>query len=58
MTMRDDYLSAEWASSHHQLSASIHKVAKLVGESFERLNAYQFDAPWHKQPQTRTGTGR
>jgi hypothetical protein len=58
MTMRDDYLSAEWAGGHHQVSAAIHKAISMVAESFDRLHAYQYDAPWQKQPQPRTGAGR
>ena len=56
--MRDDYLSAEWANGHHQLSAAIHKAVSVVAESFDRLHAYQYDAPWHKKSQPRTGAGR
>lgn len=56
--MRDDYLSGEWASGHHQVSAAIHKAISLVAESFDRLHAYQFDAPWREQPRHRTGAGR
>jgi hypothetical protein len=58
MTMRDDYLSSEWASGHHQVSAAIHKAIGMVAESFDRLHAYQFDAPWREQPKHRTGAGR
>jgi len=56
--MRDDYLSAEWSSGHHQLSAAIHKAIKLVAQSFDRLNAYQFDAPWRDRSHRRTSAGR
>ena len=44
--MRDDFLSDTWADNHAQLSISIHKLFNKVVESFERLHARQFDAPW------------
>ncbi|MEO7688578.1 MAG: hypothetical protein ABIS51_04775 [Sphingomonas sp.] len=56
--MRDDYLSAEWSSNHHQVSAAIHKAISVVAKSFERLNAYQFDAPWRDQSHRSTSAGR
>jgi len=56
--MRDDYLSAEWASGHHQVSSAIHKAISVVAKSFDRLHAYQFDAPWRDEAHRRTSAGR
>ena len=56
--MRDDYLSPEWANGHHQVSDAIHKAIDMVAESFDRLHAHQFDAPWRERPKHRAGAGR
>jgi hypothetical protein len=58
MKMRDDYLSADWANGHHQVSGAIHKAFRLFMESMDRLNAHQFDAPWGHRAKPRAGTGR
>lgn len=48
--MRDDFLSADWADNHTKITNELDHFVKLVAESFERLTAIQFDAPW-RQPQ-------
>lgn len=44
--MRDDFLSRDWADHHGEMSSGITKLFRIITESFERLHAYQFDAPW------------
>lgn len=44
--MRDDYLGRDWADGHRRFSTAIHKAIHLIGESFDRLNVVQYDAPW------------
>jgi hypothetical protein len=46
MAMRDDFHSQAWAENHRQLSSAIHKLVRAVGETFDKLTAYQFEAPW------------
>lgn len=46
--MRDDFLSADWADNHAVMSNGIGRLFKMVAESFERLTAIQFDAPWQQ----------
>ena len=52
--MHDDYYSAAWADNRKQLStaiaAAIHKVAHTISKGLARQNAYDFDAPWRRQP--------
>ena len=46
--MRDDFLSADWADNHATMSNGIGRLFELVAESFERLTAIQFEAPWQQ----------
>jgi hypothetical protein len=46
MAMRDDFHSQAWAENHRHLSSAIHKLIRAVGDTFEKLTAYQFEAPW------------
>ncbi len=46
--MRDDILSNNWADNHGKLTSSLHRLIGVLGRSLARLNAYQFDAPWHQ----------
>ena len=52
--MRDDYYSAAWADNRKQLSSAlgtvIHKVTQVIADGLARQNAYDFDAPWRRQP--------
>lgn len=48
--MRDDFLSADWADNHARIGVGLDHFVRLVAESFERLTAIRFDAPW-QQPQ-------
>ena len=52
--MRDDYYSAAWADNRKHLSsalgAAIHKVIHVIAKGLARQNAYDFDAPWRRQP--------
>ncbi|MEG3088636.1 hypothetical protein [Sphingomonas sp. PB4P5] len=48
--MRDDFLGRDWADNHHSLSDGIHKLFKTMAIGLQRLNAYQFDAPWKHAP--------
>lgn len=47
--MRDDFLSADWADNHAKVSNGLDNFVKQIAESFERLTAIQFDAPWQQQ---------
>lgn len=51
--MRDDFLSADWARHHHDLSGGLHKLLAIVAASMERLHRAQFDAPWKHEPARR-----
>ncbi|MBN8814459.1 MAG: hypothetical protein J0J06_03310 [Sphingomonas sp.] len=61
--MRDDFLSGEWAASHHLLNGNIDKLTKrivrLFGDTFEALTRQQFDAPWQRRwRQVKIGSSR
>ncbi len=47
--MRDDFHSQAWAENHRQLSGAIHKLIRVTMVAFEKLQAYQFDAPWQNR---------
>ena len=51
--MRDDFHSQAWAENHRHLSAAIHKLVRALAETFEKLQAYQFEAPWTVRPAKR-----
>jgi hypothetical protein len=56
--MRDDFLSGDWATNRHHLTADIDKLAQRVvralRDTFEALTRQQFDAPWqHRWRQVR-----
>jgi hypothetical protein len=44
--MRDDFLSADWADHHSEMSNGIHRLVKSIAVALAALFAYQFDAPW------------
>lgn len=44
--MRDDFLSADWANHHGEMSNGIDRLIKSIALAFKALHAYQFDAPW------------
>lgn len=46
--MRDDFLSADWAEHHDEMSNGIHNLIKSIAAAFAILTARQFDAPWKK----------
>ncbi len=46
--MRDDFLSADWADHHEEMSNGIGRLIKSIAEAFAMLTAYQFEAPWEK----------
>jgi hypothetical protein len=50
LTMRDDFLGADWSANHHRLSADMHKLVRAIGNSFDVLNRQQFAAPWRRNP--------
>lgn len=47
--MRDDFLTSGWADHRGGLIDGLHKLLVLTRQSFDRLNAYQFDAPWRRE---------
>ena len=58
--MRDDYYSAAWADNRKHLSttiaAAIHKVIRGMNDVFAWKHAYDFDAPWRRQPRPSKST--
>lgn len=44
--MRDDFLSADWANHHNEMSKGIGRLIDSIRVAFKALHAYQFDAPW------------
>lgn len=44
--MIDDVLTRSWADNHAKSSSGIHKLVEGFFHAMERLNAYQFHAPW------------
>lgn len=44
--MRDDFLSADWANHHGEMSNGIDRLVKSIALALTALFAYQFDAPW------------
>lgn len=52
--MRDDFHSQAWADNHRHLSVAIHKLVRALAETFDKLQSYQFEAPWNVQPAKRT----
>ena len=55
--MTDDFLSRAYADNHQHLSdgiaAAIGSALTAMRIGFDRLNAYQFDAPWKHIPHPR-----
>lgn len=64
--MNHDFYGPAWADNHAKLSDAIalffRAAARGIGGVFERLHAYQYDAPWrHKAapaPRPRTAERR
>ena len=46
--MKDDFLSRDWADSHHDFSKGVAALFKCIAVGLARANAYQFDAPWRR----------
>ena len=44
----EDFQSPAWADHHATFGATIHKLLHDLRIGFERLNAYEFDAPWKR----------
>jgi hypothetical protein len=47
--MNEDFSSKVWAGNHHVMSAGIAKALADIGVAMQKLNAYQYDAPWRKR---------
>jgi hypothetical protein len=56
--MRDDFLSADWAHSHHRLTDAIGALLRTISVALARLNAIQYDAPWKHDPAVGGMAGR
>lgn len=48
--MRDDFLSADWAHGHRQLTDGLRALFRTISVALARLNAIQYDAPWKHDP--------
>jgi hypothetical protein len=48
--MRDHIEARLWADHGHQFSEDLHRLFAGVRETFERLAAIQFEAPWQNEP--------
>ena len=59
--MRDDFLTRDWAEHRDAYTTGIfdalRHVWRTVKVSLDRVHAYEFDAPWRRQP-VRTGRRR
>lgn len=49
--MRDDFLSRDWSENHGEMSSGISRLLRTIADSFARLHAYQYDAPWRHRKQ-------
>ena len=51
--MNHDFYGPAWADNHAKLgdafAAFFAAAARAIGGAFERLNAYQYDAPWRRR---------
>ena len=51
--MNHDFYGPAWADNHAKLgdafAAFFAAAAGAIGGAFERLNAYQYDAPWRRR---------
>lgn len=57
--MRDDFLTRDWSETHGNMSDGIAGLFKTIAAGLTRLNARQFDAPWHNERGThRTNSGQ
>ena len=54
--MNDDFLTADWARDHGRVTETLAGFVKTLAASFEKLNRYQFDAPWRHGVRPRHGT--
>lgn len=50
--MTDPFLTRDWADSHTRFSGdlgrALDRLLTALKTSLDYLNAYQFDAPWHR----------
>jgi hypothetical protein len=46
--MNMDFDGPTWADHHDKLSDAIGVLATAIGHAFDRLQAYQYDAPWRR----------
>lgn len=55
--MNDPFLTRDWSEQHQVFTGSIgHGLDRLwttIRVSLDRINAYEFDAPWHHDQRTR-----
>jgi len=63
--MNHDFYGPAWADNHARLSTAVARffgaMAAAIGGAFDRLHAYQYDAPWRRlaeQPQRQGATDR
>ena len=51
--MTDPFLTRDWADSHTRFSGDlgrgVDRLLATLKASLDYLNAYQFDAPWHRE---------
>lgn len=51
--MNHEFYGPAWADNHAKLSDAAARFfgagAAAIGAAFERLHAYQYDAPWQRQ---------
>jgi hypothetical protein len=47
--MNEDFSRKGWADNHQILSSGIANLFAQLGVALQKLNAYQYDAPWRKR---------